>query len=190
LILCEFHTMHSNSIHLPTSPHLLFTHATSPTKQNKTKQATNKQTMSYQGIFGVSQCVPQYTICLFIFTCKCSLQWDIGLFWGLWLLLYHQYCILTWDPLLYSDTYYCPVSRKCSSCTSASPAPSHAAAVHIWDRCWGTLAHEVMDLGQGGSWVGQLHLCHQSQLSYIAKASSPALKPWRIYLYLSNYYVL
>ena len=41
------------------------------------------------------------TIYLLSTLCKYSLQWIIDLVWGLWLLLYYQYWILTWTPHTY-----------------------------------------------------------------------------------------
>ena len=45
--------------------------------------------------YGVSHRIP---FCLNIFTCKCSLQWVIGLVWGPWILLCHQFWIPTETP--------------------------------------------------------------------------------------------
>lgn len=44
----------------------------------------------------VSHSIP---FCPCFFSYKCSLQWLFGLVWGLWLLLYYQYWILTKTPL-------------------------------------------------------------------------------------------
>ena len=70
-----------------------------PSKLPKTKQQkTNNTKASPHGwvCHNVSYHIP---FCPNSFPCKCSLQWVIGLVWGLWLLLQHQYGILS-DILL------------------------------------------------------------------------------------------
>ena len=52
----------------------------------------------------VSHSIP---FCSYIFTWKCSLQWVIGLVWRLWLLLHHQYQILTRTPSQISSSSLC-----------------------------------------------------------------------------------
>jgi hypothetical protein len=46
-------------------------------------------------------------LCPYIFTCKCSLQWVIGLVWGLWLLWHHSYLILMRLPRSYPVVTLC-----------------------------------------------------------------------------------
>ena len=75
-----FHHTHSLSLQ-PALP--------SP-QTNQTKPLSNCISCS------VSHSIP---FCPHFFACKCSLQWVIGLVWGLWLLLHYQYWILIRTPL-------------------------------------------------------------------------------------------
>lgn len=64
--------------------------------------------------------------CLHIFTCKCSLQWVIGLVLGLWLLSHHQYWTLARIPPRYPVAALCPGGWISCSFGSACPPLSQA----------------------------------------------------------------
>ena len=55
----------------------------------------------------MSQDATQHTLGPYIFTCKCSLQWVIGLFWDLWLLFHYLYWNFTRTPLGYPIVALC-----------------------------------------------------------------------------------
>jgi hypothetical protein len=65
--------------------------------QTKNKQNRDRKLLKVEAVVchSVSHSIP---LCHNIFTCKCSLQWVIGLVQGLWLLWYHQYHILPRTP--------------------------------------------------------------------------------------------
>jgi hypothetical protein len=112
-------------------------------------------------------------LCPHIFSCKCSLQWVIGLVQGIWLLPHHQYWIIAGTLPCY------PVSRRACSFLSAGLVLSDIPIVHRWCRFWvGQL--KALDLGLSDSWAGQP--TQRAQLSYTltTRVSSPAL-PWLVY---------
>jgi hypothetical protein len=91
LILCEFHIMHSNPTHLPSSQPCNL-----PTKRK----------ISYCRRHSVTMCPIVYPLSIH-FACKCSLQRAICLFEGFWLLLCYQYCMLIGIPLRYPVVTMC-----------------------------------------------------------------------------------
>jgi hypothetical protein len=97
------------------SPHICPLSSQSPT-QNKTlahKQQQQKRNIenissSHRGSCSVSQCVHSISLCPYIFICKGSLQWVIGLVQDLWLLWHHQCSILIRNSSYYSAVAVCP----------------------------------------------------------------------------------
>jgi hypothetical protein len=112
---------------------------------------------------------------LHIFTCKCSLQWVIGLF----LKPLTSATLSVLDPHRDSSliSCYCPVSWRFCSFESEELALSCTPTDNRWGKCWGGPTQcprsgdwEVVDLISL-----PVHLClHQEdQLSSTALASSP-----------------
>jgi hypothetical protein len=91
LVLCEFYIMHSNITHLP------FPGTHSPFWIPPTEK---KILLCHSVSHSIA-------LCPHIFACKCSLPWVIGLVLGRWLLLHHQYWILTGTPLRYPVVALC-----------------------------------------------------------------------------------
>jgi hypothetical protein len=95
------------------------------------------------------------TVCNFlshIFTYKCSLQWVIGLVWGILTFAILSILDPRGSPLGYSVVALC---HRDSAALDLQDWPlSHAPAVRRWGSCWvGQL--KALDLDLGGSWVSQ-----------------------------------
>ena len=74
----------------------------------------------------MSHCVP---LCPHILLAKVHFN---ASFEGIWIVLYHPYCILTETTFI-----HCPLSWISCSFGSAGPALSHILEVHKLDRCCG-----------------------------------------------------
>lgn len=139
LILCEFH-ISSNLTQLSVSPYLASAlwNWTPFLPPMKTKQEQKIQTKTTKNSHWESCCVSHtiYILCPNSFTCKCLLQWVMGLPWGLWPLWHLQYCSLTSSLLRYSVVVLCDKWRSCSF-SSADLASSCMLTVSRWTRRWG-----------------------------------------------------
>jgi hypothetical protein len=103
--------------------------------------------------------------CPHIFTCRCSLQWVIGLVWDLWRLL-HQYWILARTPLR------CPVVALCHGDLQGLPLHTYQqfmdgidTNIKPWIEAW--VVAELV------SPPALLHPQHGSQLPDTDLTSSP-----------------
>ena len=93
------------------------------------------------------------SLCPHIFTCKCSLQWVIGLVWGLWLLLHYQSWILTKSPLGYPAVALC---HEDPAALDLQDWSLHTLQQFIDRVDVGVGQLKALNLGLGGSWVVQL----------------------------------
>jgi hypothetical protein len=149
MIPCEFHIMQPN----PTLPPHPSISVLIPSNYPKRKQEIKKKKI-HCGSCSVSHtvchtvCHTGVGFCPHSFICKCALQWVIGLVWDLWLLLHYQYWISS------RISCCCPVSWRSCSFGSAGPGPlSGQQFIDGVDGGVGQL--KALDLGLGGSWVGQ-----------------------------------
>jgi hypothetical protein len=104
--------------------------------------------------------------CPHFFACKCSLQW-LGLIWGLWLLLLHQYWNFIGTPLRY------PVVALCRGDPAALDL-QHWPFLVLQQFISGVNVRvdQFKDLGLRSTWAGQLT---DFPAIYILGAGSPAI---------------
>jgi hypothetical protein len=170
LILCEFHLMHPSPFISCSSISILCPcNFPSKTKQQiKIKNNLKHQHLAMEATewHSVSHSTPFHPNS---FTCKCSLQWVTGLVQGLWLLLHYQYWIFTGTPLGY------PAVALCHGDPAAfvlQDQPLHVLEQFIHGVDVGVGQPKPLDLGLGGSWVGQPSSC--SVLHHLGQLYSTA----------------
>lgn len=139
LIIDEFHNMHPNPFPIP--PYLPLPLKTLPHQTNVVMETVM--------CHSVYQSIPHHP---HIFACKCSLQFIIGLVWGLLILLHSHFWILTGTPPVYSVLPFVMAILQLWIC-SISPFSVSSKFVDGEDVRVGKV--KAMNLGLGCSCVGK-----------------------------------